>query len=283
MRDMYDRLNLMCKRTDGQYGVEVEVEGKRLPIAGQFEFFDEYWNVERDGSLKAAESAEYVFKKPLSLDETKEALDTLVKAYEEAKSKPTESIRAGVHLHVNIQNYPPLELLTLATTYYVLEDHIVHWCGQERVGNHFCLRLQDAEGIVHSLEQACQTKDWRHLNTDQIRYAALNWASMFKHGSLEFRCMRSTQDIEEIFKFVLIIDRLVKGAKKFRDPRDVLASFSEMNGIEGFIKFVMDDMAEELLVFDPIVSGRKSMEEIQPLVFMTDWDKFEKEKVNPFK
>lgn len=283
MKDMYDRLGLQCNRTDGEYGVEVEVEGKNLPVRGQFEDFDAYWNVEHDGSLKAAESAEYVFKKPLSLPNVEIALGVLADAYRNAKSKPEESVRAGVHVHVNIQKYSPLELLTFATTYYVLEDVIVHWCGRERVGNHFCLRLQDAEGIVQSLEKACQTKDWRHLNTDQIRYASLNWSSMFKHGSLEFRCMRSTADIREIMMFVHIIDAVKNGAKKFRDPQDVLASFSEQNGIKGFINYVMGDLAEELLVFENIVNGRKSMEEIQPLVFMTDWDKFEKEKVNPFK
>lgn len=281
MKDMYDRLFLKVERCEGEYGVEIEVEGSDLPERDLFPSLDKLWRIEEDGSLRGEESAEFVLRKPTTLEGVKEALGVLDAAYEMMESDVDESIRAGVHVHMNIQRYTPLELLTFITTFYVMEDLVVHWCGKGRVGNHFCLRCFDAEFVIHKLIEACEKRDWRFLNTDEIRYAALNLTSMFKYGSVEFRSMRSTRDLDAVYKFVRLIDQVAKGAKKFANPKDVVHSLSEMGGQERFIKYVMEDMAEEFSHL-PNVSIMRGMRTVQPLVQKIDWEKFNKEKVNPF-
>jgi hypothetical protein len=282
MQDMYERLNLRCGRTDGKFGVEIEVEGKELPHKREDHLFDNLWKVERDGSLKGQfDNLEYVMRVPLSLDGVKDSVAALERRYQEKGSVVDETVRAGVHVHLNIQNYSPLELMTFATTYYMLEDYFVHWSGAGRVGNHFCLRATDAEGVIYKLIDACQNRDWRHLNTDDIRYASLNWNAMHKYGSIEFRSMRSTRKLEDVIRWVELIDRLTVGAKKFNNPREVIGAVSEFQGPERFIEYVMEGMAGEFLQFRN-VDIWEGLRNVQPLAFLIDWDKFNKQKVNPF-
>ena len=279
MKDMYTSLHLDCGRTDGMFGVEIEVEGERLPRRGSI---TKVWSVEHDGSLdRNRDTAEYVFRQPLSLLESRDAIKLLEKAFDEADSTYYEAVRAGVHTHLNIQSLTPLELLTLVTTYYVLEDYFVHWSGPKRVGNHFCLRASDAESVIQLLLKTCQTKDWRHLNTEEIRYASLNLSSMFKYGSVEFRSTRSTPDFNQTIRWVELIDQLNKGAKKFANPQDVISGVSEMHGQEAFIRYVMEDLADEFLQFKNI-NIWEGLRVCQPIAYMIDWKAFTKEKVNPF-
>jgi len=280
--DMYDKLGLRCGRVKGKFGIEIEVEGDLLPREdGDDDLLGHTWRVESDGSLRGRDSAEYVINEPVSLSGAKKALRVLQDAYKNRGSIVNESIRAGVHVHLNIQSYTPLELLTFATTYYILEDLFVHWSGEGRVGNHFCLRASDAPYVITKLREACAKKDWRHLNTDNIRYASLNWNSMFKYGSVEFRSMRSTATLSDIYRWVQLIDQLTKGAAKFNNPKDVIHGMSEFEGPQRFLEHVMGDMAKEFENFKD-VSLIDSMRVVQPMAQMINWQNFNKEKVNPF-
>lgn len=281
MQTMYKDLRLNCTKYPDPFGVEIEVEGGRLPLFNKHDN-EVPWRCERDGSLKGKESIEYVSKTPLSLRGVAEALNFLDTAYMGNKAKVSETVRAGVHVHLNIQEWSPIELITFATTYYILEGMFVKWSGEARVGNHFCLRARDAQGVIRRLELAVTEKDWRHLNTDDVRYAALNWNSMFKYGSVEFRSMRSTRDLTKILRWVELINQLVIGAKKFNSPTEVIGAVSEFAGPERFMKYVMDDLAFE---FDPYgeLGVWEGLRLVQPMAFLVDWEKFSKGKINPFK
>lgn len=281
MKNMYTVLGLNCHKYEEEFGVEIEVEGRQLP-QHYSAAFDNLWRVERDGSLRGAESAEYVSLQPYDLAGVRNALDVLDAEYEANKSQVSESLRAGVHIHLNVQEWAPLELLTFATTYYILEGMFIQWAGNGRIGNHFCLRARDAQGVVGKLEQACQKKDWRYLNTDDIRYSALNWNSMFKYGSIEFRSMRSTRDLNAIYRWVELINQLKIGAKKFNNPREVIGAVSEFAGPERFMKHVMGDLSHEFEPFGDL-GVWEGLRLVQPLAFMTDWERFNKGKINPFK
>jgi hypothetical protein len=280
--DMYDKLGLTVGRCEGRFGIEIEVEGDFLPSPdGEGHLIGHTWAVEEDNSLRGSESAEYVLTAPVSLYGARKALDVLGAAFEEAGSSVDEAVRAGVHVHLNIQTYTPLELMTLATTYYILEDLFVHWAGKTRVGNHFCLRALDAPYVIEKLKDACKKKDFRYVNTDNVRYASLNWNSMFKYGSIEFRAMRSTANLDSIYCWIEMIDQLTKGAAKFATPKAVVNGMSEMDGPQRFIEYVMGDYAKEFEGFKG-VSIKNGMRVVQPLAQMINWQDFNKEKVNPF-
>lgn len=279
MLDMYDTLILGCGRKDGKLGIEIEVEGLNLPRPARKEF-NKFWVIEHDGSLKGADNAEYVSKGALPRDGVVRALQLLNDEYVLNNSRVDESIRAGIHVHLNVQDKTPLELMTFLTTYFIMENYFVHWCGKGRVGNHFCLRAEDAEFLVNQLVKVGQTKDWRHVNTEDVRYSAMNLLSLFKYGSVEFRSMQGTRNLDKVLTWVDLILQLERGAKQFKNPREVIQGLSDFNGPENFSRFVMGDMFKEFEKFD--VDIIKSMRYIQPLAFLVDWEAFTKEKINPF-
>jgi len=160
----------------GEIGLEIEVEGANLPSGEDVKAF---WKQEVDPSLRG-ESCEYVLKKPVSRDYVGIALACLKDAYKKKKSVISKGHRAGIHVHVNVQDLSPKQLVSFATLYFMFEECLIRFCADSRLGNHFCLRVSDANYIVDLLTQAVSTGNLRHLHTDDIRYSGLNFTSLFK-------------------------------------------------------------------------------------------------------
>ena len=274
---MYNIIKLEVPRTDGLYGVEIEAEGRNLPAQVPA------WRVERDGSLVSGmEAYEYVMPAPKGLVGVKEALDALAHQYNRYATDIVETDTSGIHVHVNVQEYSPKQLFTLITTYLVMEEMLLTYCGPSREGNHFCLRVKDAEFILHEFVKSATTRKFGNLNDDNIRYASLNPCSLFKYGSLEFRAMRGTGKLDLVYQWVEILDRVREAALKFANPSEVILSMS-MDGERNFIRTVLGDKAH-LFINIPHVDKmiRNGARLVQPLAFLPDWNAFKEVKNNPF-
>jgi hypothetical protein len=254
-------------RTDGDLGVEVEVEGSRLPD------LDKFWRTEMDGSLRG-ESREYVLAKPMKAEGVAEALQYLDKAYIDAGTVVHESVRAGVHVHVNVQDLTVVELFNFIVAYVVLEDLLTKYCGEYREGNLFCLRVKDADYLLHMLEKVAGNKRYELLHTDILRYAAMNVKSLHTYGSLEFRAMRGTRDLDIINNWANILLGLREASREFQSPAK-LVGWIEDNGSEAFLERFLGDFLPELTkhlkegydITDGLVRA-------SPLALHTDWDSF---------
>lgn len=266
--------------TEGEYGVEIEAEGHNLPTNLDRNF----WRTDIDGSLKSGFAAfEYVMPLPLNLKGVRKSLDYLAESYKDNMSEVIDTIMSGVHVHVNVQQFTMKQLYTFITMYFVLDELLVNFCGPSRQGNHFCLRAKDAEWIIHELLVSAKTKNLKNLNTENIRYCTCNLFSLFKYGSVEFRAMRGTGDLDTIYDWVCILDKVKNASLKFNNPRDVIVAMSD-KGERNFIKFVLGDYAEFFLnveKWDEMV--REGIYMVQPLAFSIDWNSFKDENINPFK
>lgn len=274
---MYNIIKLEVPRTDGLYGVEIEAEGRNLPMQVPT------WRVERDGSLVSGfEAFEYVMPAPKDLRGVKAALDELGKQYNRYATEVVETDTSGIHVHVNVQEYSPKQLFTFITTYLVMEEVLLTYCGPSREGNHFCLRVKDAEFILHEFVKSATTRKFGNLNDDNIRYASLNPCSLFKYGSLEFRAMRGTGKLDLVYEWVEILDRVREAALKFGNPSEVILSMS-MDGERNFIRTVLGDKVH-LFINIPHVDKmiRNGARLVQPLAFLPDWNAFKEVKNNPF-
>lgn len=253
----------------GDAGVEIEVEGRRLPVV-----LEKYWRVERDGSLRGPENWEYVMQKPASLEGVGQALRFLDDAYQDCDSEVHETVRAGVHVHINCQQMNMVQVYNMIVLYMTLEELMVEYCGEFRQGNLFCLRAKDAEYLPMFLAGVAQQGRWDRLYTDKVRYGSLNVASLRKYGSLEFRAMRGTRDLEVVHTWTDMLLRIREAACKFKTPDEVISAMS-LSGPVDFIRDVLGDKAGELLQFDDI--ERKVYEGVrisQEVAFATQWHKF---------
>lgn len=133
----------------GRFGIEIEVEGQNLPPAIP------YFKRVADHSLRG-ESAEYVFDKPLNLDQVHKAMDAFI--FYMNGVKVDDSDRTSVHVHLNVQQWTVKRVFTFFMLYAMFEEFLVKFCGESRENNLFCLRLKDAEGLILTLGRAFKRK-----------------------------------------------------------------------------------------------------------------------------
>lgn len=255
------------EEVDADLGIEIEVEGVNLPAR-----VGESWRVDRDGSLRG-ESYEYV-SKPIKYSELTSTLDQLKDAYRRSDSVVHESIRAGVHVHRNVQNFTPVQLFNLSISYFAIEDLLMKWAGENREGNHFCLRAKDGEFVLFQLQRVADTRLIKHLNTDTIRYCSLNLYSLFKYGTVEFRGMRGTANLDAIKLWTEMIYALTENSKRFLDPLDIIMSMSG-SGEDSFLRTLLPDHHALLTYPGYETDIRDSIRRLQFIANTTNWNEFE--------
>lgn len=262
------------EKVEADLGIEIEVEGENLPSR-----VGELWRVDRDGSLRG-ESYEYV-SKPIKYNELSSTLNQLKDAYRRTGAVVHESIRAGVHVHRNVQDFTPVQLFNLSISYFAIEDLLMKWAGESREGNHFCLRAKDGEFVLFQLQRVADTRSIKYLNTDTIRYCSLNLFSLFKYGTVEFRGMRGTANLDAIKLWTEMVYALTENSKRFLDPLDIIMSMSG-NGEDSFLRTLLPDH-HALLTYPGYESAiRDSIRRLQFIANTTNWSEFEsKIKVKP--
>lgn len=248
----------------GDVGLEIEVEGRRLPRQL------ENWNTVHEGSIGGRDMAfEYVLKGPMTLSKTSESLKELNRAYAEKESVLADAYRAGTHVHINCQKLTLLQAFNFVALSLCLEPIILRDCGQERVGNLFCLQAVDAEGYIASLSRAFTDEEgFRRLDQNNVKYSAVNAAPMATFGSLEFRCMRSTADPKILMPFIRKLLKIRKYACELRNPVEIMNKFSIM-GASDFISEVLEEPIE--LSPEEEAAMWDSIRVVQDLAYCREW------------
>ena len=225
---------LGCKAQSGDVGVEIELEADHIP---HHDYIPEIWKKEADASLRG-ESAEFVLRRPVKLDQLDDALQSLQRAFDASGTSPRPTYRAGIHVHVNVQDLTPTQLVTFICSYFMLEEVLLRFCDKSRLGNHFCLRMSDASYSLDKLVEFIEKEDFQLLNNEDLRYASLNVTSLFKYGSIEFRALESTLNFERIKTWAGVLVHLRDYAKTLRSPVDLLGQASAL-GFEQYAPVIL--------------------------------------------
>jgi len=227
--------------TDGEVGIEIEMEGDDLPRID-----NPSWTTHADGSLRGRDSAEYVFNGPAHREDVEGRLWNLYTVLQQDAEEMDPSDRCGVHVHINVQDLSYEHLLNFVTLYIILEEPLMEFCGEQRVGNPFCLRIKDAEFLLNVLISIKKNGTFNipHLN-DKIRYASLNLTSLPLYGSLEFRGHRSVDNPAPIEKWVDILLRLKDAACEFENQVAILEQFS-MDGPRFVADVILKDFKKDI-------------------------------------
>lgn len=249
-----------------ELGVEIEVEGQNLPPV-----ISANWRIDRDGSLRG-ESAEFVTV-PIKFSQLDSVMDELSASYRSYNSTIDESVRAGVHVHLNVQRLTIQQFFTMVTGYFLLEDLLVRWCGPAREGNHFCLRSKEGEYVLFQLAKAAQDRKLRPLDTDTIRYCSMNLFSLFKYGTVEFRAMRGTGNLKDIKTWARMLHSILVNSQRYEDPVDLILSMSG-DGEDVVLRNLLPDYHSLVATPDMRESIRESGRRLQLMAHSTDWKNF---------
>lgn len=280
------------KETKGDLGLEIEVEGKRLPHEDDT---PEPWVYKHDGSLRGEENAEYVLGKPIAFDDLPKTLDALWRAFKINKSVIDDSNRTSVHVHLNCQRFHLNRLTAFMAMYFCFEDLLTHWAGEHRVGNLFCLRAKDAPAIVSQIKRFIKRSDEMtqkykpSLLSDHLHYSGLAVDALARFGSLEVRTLRGVSDPQTIIEWVGMLRRLYELSENFPDPRRIPEMFSEMGPL-AFFSEIMGPMEATLRrdiphsdqqIRDAMMEGIRMA---QDLCYCRNWQEYKEVRVkaDPF-
>ena len=236
MKKLYELLGKAP--SEGTFGVEIEVEGDNLcaPTQG--------WNITHDGSLRGRypdQSCEYLFEKPETLATSIRMVHQLSEAMKVNRSRLDFSFRTSTHVHVNAQHLTYPQFLAFLYTSVLMENVLMNFCGDERINNRFCLRIQDAEFYVENLKELFRDRNHALLiNEDRLRYAAINIGSVPKYGSVEFRGMRGTLDKRVLTPWLKTLSAIREFAVNQNNPHNVHDLFVK-NSPEEFVQMVVGE------------------------------------------
>ena len=244
------------RKTLGKVGLEIEVEGNGFPKSydeddegcDDSELIPTQWRYTHDGSLRGFDNAEYVLTRPLEFEDVPKAIDDLWVMFKNYGSKLDESNRTSVHVHLNVQDFRLNRLCAFAGLWFCVEDLLVRWCGDHRVGNMFCLRASDAPVIVSKLRKLVTHGDIRGItNDDGLHYAGFNTQALSKFGSIEIRTLRGATDPEVIKTWVSLLQRIYDISESFQDdPRSVCQMFSGQH-YRDFIRQILGPHTDSVL------------------------------------
>lgn len=225
-------------KVDKEIGIEIEVEGNSLYTSD-----NRYWRVERDGSLRG-NGFEYVLQFPINRNEVLTRLKYLKKRFILAKSRIRLSDRCGVHIHINCQEMTVKQVINYVFLYLLLEDFLVHFCGEDREGNLFCLRAKDATGLIEAIITCVKDQNFNIFQGDNYRYASINLGALSKYGSLEFRAMPTPEDFEAIKYWIDILLYIRDKSLQYLSPEIMIRDISRY----GAKSFLIKNLGEYLKI-----------------------------------
>lgn len=255
--------------TDGTFGIEIEVEGNNLPDSAPG------FQKEHDGSLRG-ESAEFVFRGPVDKKATIKRIRGLYSKYKQVGTTLNNSYRCSVHVHINVQQFTMTQVANMFTIYALFEEYLVKYCGEHREGNLFCLRVSDAEYTCQAFLRALETQSYGDLRSDRLRYSAINLAALGKYGSLEFRAMRGSNDVQDIINWVELLDCVRTAALQYDSPRDIIEGMSGIGCAQ-----LAEDIFGDLLGVLPLEGDwehviMQNMRMIQQIAYIPDYTEIDK-------
>lgn len=265
-------------KVSGDIGIEVEVEGKKLPKDSDQVMFHKYWRYEKDHSLRGEENAEYILRKPIPFYKVPKAFEELWAAFHSKGSSIDDSNRTSIHVHLNCTEMGLSEVASFGALYFTLEELLTEWCGDHRVGNLFCLRAVDAPAVVSRFCHYLK-KSGNYRFSEGMHYSGFNYSALQKFGSIEIRTLRGVQEKSTAIKWVDILQRVFSKSKEFSSPAEIAAMFSS-HGPTGFLAEVMGDQLGILM--EGLTKSQYEIEETllkgirisQDICYCMDWEEY---------
>ena len=236
--NIFPNINLILPKK--YIGIEVEVE--KVPKIAYIN--DHIWNIKEDGSLRNS-GLEFV-STPLCGNQIKVALQTLF-----TETIPIDadfSERTSIHIHINMRDSLCNELINLVLLYIVFERLFYKFAGPERYENIFCVPVQETK-LPIAVANYLIYQDINILIREWQKYSGLNLAPLRNFGTVEYRHMKGHRDPIYLLKWINLIFRLHKYAKKnsFLNLFNYIKTLNSTSLYEEFIKVVFRDEADYLL------------------------------------
>lgn len=177
-------------------GIEVEVEN--VQRVGKI---DPLWHMTEDGSLRN-HGREFITD-PMPAKYAPAMLHNLLEALgQECSFTP----RTSVHIHVNAQDLTSEQVSDMLILYTLFERVLYRYVGRSRIRNPYCVPIAE----TYLLNRFVQ----RGLKAQWEKYAGFNILPLRDKGTVEFRHMHGTFDVQKLAGWVDLVTSLKEYVKK---------------------------------------------------------------------
>lgn len=195
-------------------GIEVEVEN-----VYEYKGSSPYWRMKDDGSLRN-NGREFVTP-PIRAWRVEQALTVLLS---DLNQDVEFTERTSIHVHMNIRTLTVAQLEALILTYLLFEKSLFNFVEKRRYNSVFCVPICETP-MGNNLSQLILNKNpvfgWQ-------KYTALNTLPIIDFGTIEFRHLEGTNDIEKIITWINLILSLKKFALR-NDPEYIWHRIETLN------------------------------------------------------
>ena len=197
------------------------------------------FQVAHDGSLRGI-AYEFI-SQPMRSDH---AIAALHKYFELTKFSPKNySDRCSVHVHVNCTDLELSQVAAVALLYSTLEEVLFEFIGGYRQDNIYCIpwsHCRNQFDLVYQMliDPSTVLKKWS-------KYTALNFLPLKSLGTVEFRQMHGTCDVEKLTKWVNIIGSIFKYAIE-RPIVQIIGQIKDLNTNSHYEQFFHDVLGGNL-------------------------------------
>jgi hypothetical protein len=239
-------------------GVEMELEAAvngRNPLNLYEEDYDGRFPLLRavhDGSLR--NGIELVFSEPLFGESAINAVNDMYTVRNEMGLGG--SVRTSTHVHVNYsdRNDTARTMQSMIAAFLLIERSMCVTAGAHREHNTFCvptyLMSPANERLYYDLvstdNEGRMVANLQTLGNDNNRYASMNFASMFRHGSIEYRQLGTVNQEQLILWINLLLSLKKCGLENetsavLDGPSDLDTFVERMLGVHALNCLVIDD------------------------------------------
>lgn len=208
-------------------GLELEIENWR----GENAYFG--YSFKEDNSLRGSAI------EAVTLPTKTRYVETLLRGFFE-KNKITDanySERCGTHVHMDISKMTPDQLSTFCLLYQVHERLMFGYVGGDRDKNIFCVPWEQA-GINFDLLNTMRTRT-KDVSRNWRKYAALNLVPITTFGSVEFRHLPGTCDVDYLMGWINLIGSMYNYAMN-NGYKETQQKVIDLNTSSAYDKFVND-------------------------------------------
>ena len=215
-------------------GMELEIEnwefsGAEAPVG---------WSFTTDGSLRG-ESVEAITK-PTKQKFLPELLKDFYSKYKITQDNYSD--RCSVHVHVNCQDLTIEQVQMVALTYQVMENMLLAFVGHDRAINVFCVPWSQCT-MSHAMVSNMASDGTDHVVRNWQKYTALNLLPLREYGTVEFRHLHGTCDMDVITKWLNLIGCIINYATTTSkvDFYDVISNINTTSAYKAFIQQVFGE------------------------------------------
>jgi hypothetical protein len=237
------------------YGVELEIEGLDEEKEDRMRRCVPGVAYHDDGSLRN-NGGEYVTA-PMNFATLEYVLDQFFH-----KNKLTDanySERCSVHVHANCCDLTLDQIRLILCLYQITERILFNFIKADRKNNIFCVPW--SESIIGAKVLASENSLYTVLRRNNWhKYSALNLLPIHSQGTIEFRHMEGTKDLNYILSWCNIIGSMFKYARENK-YQDVIDSLLKLNTTSAYATFMQNIFQGEL--YDMLVTPdfREALEE----------------------